>query len=353
MSEIIKEEILAQIELEEKEARLKDPEWQELSPENFPECYQNTSFLKKIIAQAAEGPREVLISDIDWTFYHKDIPEETDRLYQTLEKVGIPVCYCTGRDLERVTGQPDLPQPDLAITAVGTEIWVRQQDDSFQKDPLYRERLLQDWQRDKIYQLAQDCVQQNPNVLVFQDRDKPENQGKPEMPTPEEFKISLYFYGGQEEARKMEEKMKELFGGEIGIVFSTNWREENCFYVDILPKLEAKTGKAMPIHYLKSLAGFRSIVAGDGGNDADMLFGSGSQAIVVGNFLPEMPGIISSLSEKEADWRPNLTGFKVGESRNDVYLAAKEDIGPRAILKALIRGDFNPHFARKITEISS
>lgn len=31
-------------------------------------------------------------------------------------------------------------------------------------------------------------------------------------------------------------------------------------------------------------------------------------------------------------------------------MAAQEDIGPRAILKALMRGDFNLYFGRKIVQ---
>ena len=342
-----KEAILGQIEIEEKAARLIDPPFPEIAEATLPEAYQGSPFLDKLKRQAEEGHREVLVSDIDWTFYHQDLPSETDQLFQLLEKNGIPIAYCTGRGLEKVVSQDDLPLPDLAIPAVGTEIWVKDREGELRSDQNYADQLRKNWDRSKIYSQLVELVGSNQKI-VFQDRDLPD-QSDPDLPA-QEFKISLNFQGTKEEALELEQEMKSTLGEEIGVIFSTNWREENTFYVDILPTYHGKTGKAMPIQYLKDMIGFRSIVAGDGGNDADMLFNTGSQSIVVGNHLPEMKGILESLPDKDSNWRPKLTSHTSGGERNDVYIADPSEIGPLAIKNALIRGDFNPYFAKKIIE---
>lgn len=49
-------------------------------------------------------------------------------------------------------------------------------------------------------------VEDNKDILEFQDRDKPENRNNPELPQ-QEFKTSFYFNGSSDEAQEIREKM--------------------------------------------------------------------------------------------------------------------------------------------------
>ncbi len=224
-----------------------------------------------------------LFSDIDNTFCHKDMPEVSETLSRILEENSWGLVFVTGRDFKMVDELEDLPEADVVVGAVGTEIHVRQKDGSYVRDGEFRNLLLGTWNRDTIYKESQEIVKKNERI-VFQTRDLPGalESGKVDQP-PQEFKISFWIGGDLKEAQRLVELFKEKTPG-AETILSADAYEPNRFDLDLLPQ---KAGKGAAIKYLSAKLGLGGIVAGDTGNDLSMLLESGHPAILVGGATKE------------------------------------------------------------------
>jgi sucrose-phosphate synthase len=156
----------------------------------------------------------------------------------------------TGRVLERtltVLDRWEVPRPDALITAVGSEIHYGGPD-------LVADR---NWMRTIDYRWdtlsLRECLAEVPGIRLQPDRDQ------------REFKLS-YFVDPLEwpGARELRKRIKE-WGLSASLIYSHNE------FLDVLP-IRASKGRA--IQYLARRWGFgmdEVLVAGDSGNDADML----------------------------------------------------------------------------------
>ncbi|MCA9840114.1 MAG: HAD-IIB family hydrolase [Trueperaceae bacterium] len=210
---------------------------------------------------------KVLISDIDYTLIHEGGNADEAALKQlkaSLENSSIGFGVATGRSLELVKDvleNYDLPQPDIVVCAVGSEIYYGK---NFIPDHGYAQHISYGWKPGQIKKVLAG--------LPFLTMQEAENQ-KP-------FKLSYY----------MEQSADNL--AKIHATLSDHKLRYNLIYshgqfLDILPHRASK-GKA--IRYLSHKWGITAdniAVAGDSGNDEEMLRGN-FRGIVVGNYAEEL-----------------------------------------------------------------
>jgi sucrose-phosphate synthase len=210
----------------------------------------------------------VLISDIDNTLLGD--PAALARLLGRLADTSLSVCFgvATGRHLEitlEVLEEWAVPRPDVLVTAVGAEIYYGS---DLAPDQGWADRISRGWEPDRLRQVIAGL----PGLRL----QAPEHQRL--------FKISYNVLPGQEfDLTRLENALREqdLLARAI---FSHGQ------FLDILP---AGAGKGAAIAYLADRWGWppgHILVAGDSGNDADMLRGD-SLGVVVGNHSAELEGL--------------------------------------------------------------
>ncbi len=206
-----------------------------------------------------------LVTDIDDTLVG-DAPS-LRALLEWLSEHAEDVIFgvATGRTLARALERLrewGVPVPDVLISSVGTEI-VRGRD--LARDPGWSKHISLHWRRDAV----EETLRGAPGLTLQAE----ENQGA--------FKLSFNVIPARMEplealgARLRARRLRARF------VFSQSK------YLDVLP---VRASKGLAIRYLSRAAGLplsRFLVAGDSGNDVEMLLGD-TLGIVVGNHKPEL-----------------------------------------------------------------
>jgi len=197
------------------------------------------------------GDRQALAELLVWLDAHRD-------------RVAFGVA--TGRVLERtlsVLEEWNVPRPDVLISAVGSEIHYGRPD--LVRDLNWRRTIDYRWDTLSL----RECLADVPGIRLQSARDQ------------REFKLSYFVdrfaWPGTREIRK---RIKE-HGLAASVIFSHHE------FLDLLP-VRASKGRA--IQYLARRWGFEMdevLVAGDSGNDADMLR-SGALGVVVKNHSSEL-----------------------------------------------------------------
>lgn len=209
----------------------------------------------------------MLICDIDNT-----LTGDKEGLKELLRKVRLAnghvgLGIATGRRLEsalKIIKEWNIPMPDMLITAVGTEIHYG-----------YSHNMIEDngWQRQIDYRWQ-------PNALMKAASKTPglKLQAKSEQRT---YKISYDIdpdkFPGK---RELNRRLRKL-DLHAKLVYS------HGAYLDILP---VRASKGLAVRYLSMKWGIpaeRFLVAGDSGNDEEMLSGN-TLGVVVGNYSPEL-----------------------------------------------------------------
>ncbi|PZX16225.1 sucrose-phosphate synthase [Palleronia aestuarii] len=170
----------------------------------------------------------------------------------------------TGRSIgeaRRVLSAWALPEPDLYITSVGSEIWRPRSGGAATLCRDYARRLDRNWARHEIaFRLA--------------------SIGAKPQAAHEQRNWKLSYFGDAEEARRIEAAL--VAASLPARVIASHGR-----FIDVLPR---GAGKAAAIAFEAERAGLTlsaCIAAGDSGNDLDMLSRCGN-AIVPANGLPEI-----------------------------------------------------------------
>ena len=212
--------------------------------------------------------RYFLITDIDNTL----IGEDNSRLKDLLavlaehrERIGFGIA--TGRTVDSATKilkKHEVPQPDVMICSVGSEIYYGANRRFGQG---WATHISHQWQRDKIVSLLKDF-----DFLKYQEEE-----------TQRTFKISYYMDPDEERLALVHDRLLSN-RCRYNLIYSHDK------YLDILP-YRASKGKA--IRYLSykwviPLGNF--LVSGDSGNDEEMLRGE-PRGVVVGNYSAELEAL--------------------------------------------------------------
>jgi len=207
----------------------------------------------------------LLVSDIDNTLIGdwEALQALLEKIRQANGKVGFGIA--TGRRLEsvlKVLKEWKVPLPDVLVTAVGTEIYYR---DSAEPDSGYQQHLDYRWEP----QAVREAMQELPGIRM---------QGGAEQ---RKYKISYFM--DPDKAPSVREITGRLRQRHLhaNVVFS------HGMYLDVLP---VRASKGSAIRYLADKWGIpvdSILVAGDSGNDEEMLSGN-TLGVVVGNHSLEL-----------------------------------------------------------------
>ncbi|MBN2424158.1 MAG: sucrose-phosphate phosphatase [Calditrichaceae bacterium] len=229
---------------------------------------KNKYYKRNIMAESKSRMPTIdrlIITDIDNTLIgDKDALQRfTEQLKNMKSNIGFGVA--TGRRLELTMDalkEWNIPAPDLLITSVGSEIYYGKK---LVIDQSWSNRLNYQWYPEKIPEIMGKLPgltlqpkkdQRKYKVSYFVDMDK----------APDQREIIRYL-------REHHLKVKVIHSHEA--------------YLDILP-IRASKGLAIRYLFMKwGLTPEQVLVAGDSGNDEEMLLGD-TLGVVVGNFSPEL-----------------------------------------------------------------
>jgi hydroxymethylpyrimidine pyrophosphatase-like HAD family hydrolase len=280
----------------------------------------------------------------------------THRLAQALHAEEIPIVLVTGRDLisaHRIQppAEEGLRLFDAAATSVGTEIWVQQQDGRYTRDCAYAALIAEETRfvREQVYAVCLDlyrwyAAHAPARRLLFQSRDTENNvayhagadtlTGEPPGKPPLPYKISFWCEGTDGEAEAVVARFREALAAagypSLRLVLSHSRHLEGEVYrfnLDVLAH-----AKADAINYMTQAYGCLGIVAGDSGNDADMLLDAGAVGVVVGGSKPEIGRLLAAQETVRATRHFRLVARPHGVRL--LYVEPAEARGPESLLRA-------------------
>ncbi|TVR86225.1 MAG: HAD-IIB family hydrolase [Trueperaceae bacterium] len=227
------------------------------------------------IARTLRDAKRLLVSDIDHTLIKDDDddtsgdPDALGRLGEALAAADVAFAVASGRSLELVEAaldSHDLPSPSIVISSVGSEIHYAGGDPAERHwipDRGYARHLEHNWDRDAVRAALAEVEGLRPQDDEAQRR----------------FKLS-YYLGDADGVERVKEALKRA-DLRASVIYSHE------AFLDVLP-VRASKGKA--VRYLSQKWGYapqQIAVAGDSGNDEEMLRGP-FRAIIVGNYAPEL-----------------------------------------------------------------
>ena len=215
---------------------------------------------------------KLIVTDIDNTLlgddnYTKDF---SALLRNKHEKVRFAVA--TGRTVESalsVLKENNIPHPDVIISSVGSEIYYNQEGKLIPAQG-WRAHISFQWDRAKIKSLLSSF-----NFLTYQEEETQRN-----------FKVSYYMEENEENIKTIKET---LISNRVkaNVIFSHGQ------FLDIIP-FRASKGKAIRyLAYRWNILYENILVAGDSGNDEEMLKGE-LLGVVVGNYSEELENLRGS-----------------------------------------------------------
>lgn len=299
-------------------------EGREFTPEDV---YENSPYAQMRAAQAERGEAfTAAFTDVDNTFHRKDRQEASRELFASAVEKDYPLVAVTGNDLAGIAKRQetnDLPKFPILIGSVGTEVHILQPDGTYKRDEEFREMLLKEKHFDRPV-IAQSAAEMIADVAARIPDAELNYQGTEQSPyrqaeeayvkDPEankekvqEFKVSFHFFADSPKAVEAiaREAEQRFPGQELVICEEINYNNQlppeeqrKKYCLDVVP-----ITKAGAVEYVTKRTGVeKGIVAGDSGNDADMLMQSGKlQAVVVG-------GAKSELMHSVADTAPEKSG---------------------------------------------
>jgi len=202
-----------------------------------------------------------MIFDIDDTLLgDSEAAERLKKIIQdNAEHIGFGVA--TGRTIDsarKVLQENNFILPDLIISSVGSEIYYRNKED-YVFSTGWKAHISRDWKRELIVDSLSHF-----DFLDYQEEE-----------TQRDFKVSYYIDDAQNNYRKVVDTLVQ------------NKIKANCIishrnYLDILPVRASKGRAVRYIAYRWNLLHNNILVAGDSGNDEDMLTGE-LLGVIVGN----------------------------------------------------------------------
>lgn len=226
--------------------------------------------LKKSPASRFGSIQKLFVSDIDNTLTGDDkaLKKLSVIINKNREKFGFGVA--SGRRLElirEIVEAENLPRPDVIISSVGTEIHYGQDFDNLQFDEGWAAHISYQWKPETIR-----------NVLSELDFLEPQ-----EEEAQRAFKLSYLMEYDEDHIALIHQKLTEA-RLRYTLIYS------HGAFLDVIPQRASK-GRALDYLGKKwDIPQSSILVAGDSGNDEEMLQGK-RPAIVVGNYSEELAGL--------------------------------------------------------------
>ncbi|MGX7703216.1 HAD-IIB family hydrolase [Methylobacterium sp. Gmos1] len=213
------------------------------------------------------APRQLLICDIDNTLVGCAAALETFRRWRS-RQAGLAFGVATGRSFHSamaVLEQQDSPRPQVMITSVGSEIYHLDANGvTYTADAAWRGAIAAGWEREQLR-------------AALAGLDGLEIQGPLEQRA---FKLS--YFGDAAAAQAVRARLAGM--GLRASVIHSHGR-----YLDVLPE---RASKGTAVDHVRALYGLPEralFVAGDSGNDVEMLRAR-AQSIIVANYSDDLAG---------------------------------------------------------------
>jgi sucrose-phosphate synthase len=209
---------------------------------------------------------KLIISDIDYTLLGDD--DALIQFNQTLSKISDKIGFgvATGRNIElafKVIKEKDITMPDLFITSVGAEIYYNHKGELIYSTG-WDAHISHLWQKDKIVKILSPF-----DFLQYQEE---ENQRK--------FKLSYYLQNNPNHLNTIKETLQKN-KIKCNVIYSHDQ------FLDILPYRASKGRAIRYLAYRWNIPFENILVAGDSGNDIEMLEGD-LLGVVVANYSKEL-----------------------------------------------------------------
>ena len=207
----------------------------------------------------------ILITDIDNTLIGNQ--EALDHFINYIEDKRSKFCFglASGRTWESMKEAIDewhIPEPDLMICSVGTEIYYKP---DMTQDKDWKEHIDYKWKAEKILELMKDL------------------EGIEKQPEDNQREFKLSFYYDPEVAPEEQELMAILRKNDIAVKII----QSHQGLLDILPIRASKGDAIRHIYMEQDIEPEKILVCGDSGNDEDMLRGN-TLGLVVNNYSQEL-----------------------------------------------------------------
>ena len=232
--------------------------------------------------------RLLLCTDMDRTVIpngsQPEHPAARELFRRFCEQSGIRLAYVTGRHLQLVKeaiADFGLPEPDFAITDVGSKIY-RISGGDWHEMSLWEEQIAADWRGQTHAQLRQALLPIR--ELILQEAEK-QNR----------FKLSYYLALDADKERVME-RMRELLA-ELDVDASLIWSIDDVKLIGLLDVLPQNATKLHGLLFLQQQLGYtqaETLFAGDSGNDLPVL-GSFVRSVLVANASGEVRALACQL----------------------------------------------------------
>ena len=228
------------------------------------ERMKNRIFERPSFGKRLTSSHYLMITDIDNTLVGDN--DSMDRLLEILEHYRERIAWgvATGRSLEltlEAMTEYDIPVPDIVICSVGTEIYYGP---DLRMDKGWQQHISSKWKPEQLKSALQ--------VLGFLTPQEAEGQRA--------HKISYYMEDNPENLAEIHRRLAEEKLS-CQVIYSHGQ------FLDILP-LRASKGKAIKyLQYKYEFPPSKVMVAGDSGNDEDMIRGQ-NNGLVVGNHSAEL-----------------------------------------------------------------
>ena len=208
----------------------------------------------------------LLVCDIDNTLTGDHAALDRFRSWLEAHRGEVAFGIATGRVLSntiRALKQWEIPRPDVLITAVGSEVYYGRS--RFVDDVGWRRLIDRKWEPARLRKLLSGV----PGLRL--------------QPKADQRRFKLSYFIDPKKAPPITDLRRRIrsAGLEVQLIYSHE------AYLDLLPARASKGGALKYLAHRWGLPLEHLLVAGDSGNDAEMLT-SGAFGIVVGNYSPEL-----------------------------------------------------------------
>ena len=330
----------------------------------LPPAYVGSEIVSMLRKQKAKsGISFALATDIDNTFRRKDDNTEIDRqsiettnqLAREASEADIPIIAVTGVDVQGVIKRMqsgDLPYVPVIAGAVGTELWIGHKDAegkiTYTRDEKFGEQFTDEkspryYPRQEVVRKA-DAIIGNAGIqhpdweLQFQHPEVEQAYLNGQQADIQPFKTSFYTFAVDGQRNNIQREFEDQFKGqkvviceEIGYNQAHTGEARKKYCIDVLP-----VTKADVVNYLQEVLDIDALaVAGDSGNDKDLLTGAGDLAIQVGGAKKEL---VETIDRVVHDADGSLSMKKVPQVDGGEKFYYQEAGGARRGPDSILRG---------------
>jgi len=244
--------------------------------------------------RCARPRSSLLVSDIDNTLLGNDMAVENFVRWHADTDTHV-FGIATGRSFhsaQSILARAGIPLPEFIIASVGTSIHCYDRDSrSYVLDTQWRNALSANWDRDAIAAVIRDLTDIVPQSPLEQNR------------------LKLSYFTGDRRMAQLEAEVTALLKTHnlTGNVICSHGK-----YLDILPPAANKGAAISYIRTRYKIAADQVFVAGDSGNDVDML-ASSRKSIIVGNYtdgVGELPKLDHSYVARQTHADGILEGIR-------------------------------------------